>query len=57
MPETDLASAACAIQNLWLAARAEEVGMGWVSLFDPVKLYSCQRAPAFSAGSAGRRRR
>jgi 5,6-dimethylbenzimidazole synthase len=35
MPEMDLASAACAIQNLWLAARAEGLGMGWVSLFDP----------------------
>jgi 5,6-dimethylbenzimidazole synthase len=34
----DLASAACAIQNLWLAARAEGLGMGWVSLFDPVAL-------------------
>jgi 5,6-dimethylbenzimidazole synthase len=32
MPEMDLASVACAIQNLWLAARAENVGMGWVSL-------------------------
>jgi len=38
MPEMDLASAACAIQNLWLAARAEGLGMGWVSLFDPVEL-------------------
>lgn len=35
MPHMDLASAACAIQNLWLAARAEGYGMGWVSLFDP----------------------
>ena len=35
LPEMDLASAACAIQNLWLAARAEGLGMGWVSLFDP----------------------
>ena len=35
MPEMDLASAACAIQNLWLAARAEGLGMGWVSIFDP----------------------
>lgn len=26
---------ACAIQNLWLAARAEGLGMGWVSMFDP----------------------
>ena len=38
MPEMDLASTACAIQNLWLAARAEGLGMGWVSLFDPVQL-------------------
>jgi 5,6-dimethylbenzimidazole synthase len=38
MPEMDLASVACAIQNLWLAARAEDVGMGWVSLFDPEAL-------------------
>ena len=35
LPEMDLASVACALQNLWLAARAEGVGMGWVSLFDP----------------------
>jgi 5,6-dimethylbenzimidazole synthase len=38
MPDMDLASVACAIQNLWLAARAESVGMGWVSLFDPEAL-------------------
>jgi 5,6-dimethylbenzimidazole synthase len=38
MPEMDLASVACAIQNIWLAARAEGLGMGWVSLFDPVAL-------------------
>lgn len=35
LPEMDLASLSCAIQNLWLAARAEGLGMGWVSLFDP----------------------
>ena len=35
MPEMDLASASCAIQNFWLAARAEGIGVGWVSLFDP----------------------
>lgn len=33
-----LCSVACAIQNLWLAARAENIGMGWVSLFDPGQL-------------------
>lgn len=38
LPEMDLASVACAIQNLWLAARAEGLGMGWVSLFDPAAL-------------------
>ncbi|OLU17459.1 5,6-dimethylbenzimidazole synthase [Pseudomonas sp. PA1(2017)] len=38
LPEMDMASLSCAIQNLWLAARAEGLGMGWVSLFDPVAL-------------------
>lgn len=38
LPEMDLASVSCAIQNMWLAARAEGLGMGWVSLFDPVQL-------------------
>lgn len=38
LPEMDLASVSCAIQNLWLAARAEGIGMGWVSLFDPEAL-------------------
>jgi len=35
IPDTDLFSTCCAIQNLWLAARAEEVGVGWVSILDP----------------------
>lgn len=35
LPEMDLASVACAIQNVWLAARAEGLGLGWVSIFDP----------------------
>lgn len=38
LPEMDMASVSCAIQNMWLAARAEGIGMGWVSIFDPVKL-------------------
>jgi 5,6-dimethylbenzimidazole synthase len=38
MPHMDLASVSCAIQNAWLAARAEGIGMGWVSLFDPARL-------------------
>jgi 5,6-dimethylbenzimidazole synthase len=31
-PDMDLFSTVCAVQNLWLAARAEEVGVGWVSI-------------------------
>ncbi|MCP2073954.1 UNVERIFIED_ORG: 5,6-dimethylbenzimidazole synthase [Pseudomonas lini] len=38
LPEMDLASLSCAIQNLWLASRAEGLGMGWVSLFEPQAL-------------------
>lgn len=38
MPQMDLASVSCAIQNLWLAARAEGLGMGWVSIFEPAGL-------------------
>lgn len=32
IPETDIFSTCCAIQNLWLAARAEGIGVGWVSI-------------------------
>ncbi len=45
LPQMDLASAACAIQNLWLAARAEGLGMGWVSLFDPVEVAALLKLP------------
>ncbi|AEF98685.1 5,6-dimethylbenzimidazole synthase [Methylomonas methanica] len=48
LPEMDLASAACAIQNLWLAARAEGLGMGWVSLFDPDTLSALLNMPSGS---------
>ena len=34
----DLYSTVCAVQNLWLAARAEGVGVGWVSIIDPADL-------------------
>ncbi|WP_138731942.1 5,6-dimethylbenzimidazole synthase [Modestobacter excelsi] len=37
-PDADLWSCAAAIQNLWLAARAEGLGMGWVTLFRPDEL-------------------
>ncbi|HDR8928393.1 TPA: 5,6-dimethylbenzimidazole synthase [Burkholderia vietnamiensis] len=46
LPEMDLASAACAIQNMWLAARAEGLGMGWVSLFDVDALRTLLGMPA-----------
>lgn len=46
LPEMDIASVSCAIQNMWLAARAEGLGMGWVSIFDPVKLGALLNVPA-----------
>ena len=46
LPQMDLASLSCAIQNLWLAARAEGLGMGWVSLFDPQALAELLGLPA-----------
>lgn len=45
LPEMDLASVSCAIQNMWLAARAEGLGMGWVSIFDPIKLATLLNIP------------
>ncbi|MEE5068220.1 5,6-dimethylbenzimidazole synthase [Pseudomonas alliivorans] len=45
LPEMDMASLSCAIQNLWLAARAEGLGMGWVSLFDPDALADLLNMP------------
>ena len=36
--DTDLYSTCCAIQNLWLASSAEGIGVGWVSILDPVQL-------------------
>jgi 5,6-dimethylbenzimidazole synthase len=35
MPETIRYSVVAAIQTLWLAARAEGLGLGWVSILDP----------------------
>jgi 5,6-dimethylbenzimidazole synthase len=45
LPEMDLCSVACAIQNLWLAARAEGIGLGWVSMFDPAALAGLMGMP------------
>lgn len=47
-PDMDLCSVACAIQNLWLAAPAEGLGLGWVSLFDPAELADLLKLPAGS---------
>lgn len=46
LPEMDIASSGCAIQNLWLAARAEGLGMGWVSIFAPQALAELLQMPA-----------
>jgi 5,6-dimethylbenzimidazole synthase len=46
LPEMDIASVSCAIQNMWLAARAEGLGMGWVSIFDPTKLGALLHIPS-----------
>jgi nicotinate-nucleotide--dimethylbenzimidazole phosphoribosyltransferase len=44
--DADLWSCACAIENLWLAARVEGLGVGWVTLFQPDELASLVGAPA-----------
>jgi 5,6-dimethylbenzimidazole synthase len=44
--ETDVYSTCCAVQNLWLAARAEGIGVGWVSIFDPHELRALLRIPS-----------
>jgi nicotinate-nucleotide--dimethylbenzimidazole phosphoribosyltransferase len=46
IPETDIYSAACAIENLWLAARAEGLGIGWVSFYRPDDLRDLLGIPA-----------
>ena len=46
MEETGLYSVVCAVQNLWLMARALNVGVGWVSILDPEKVGRILNAPA-----------
>ena len=43
--DTDLYSTVCAVQNLWLAARAEGIGVGWVSIFRDTDLRRILRLP------------
>jgi 5,6-dimethylbenzimidazole synthase len=45
MPQTSIYSVVCAIQNLWLAARAEGIGVGWVSILDPFEIKELLRIP------------
>ncbi|MDP3635824.1 MAG: 5,6-dimethylbenzimidazole synthase [Azonexus sp.] len=42
----DLYSSVCAVQNLWLAARAEGLGVGWVSIFNQPELQAALGIPA-----------
>lgn len=44
-PDADMWSCACAIQNLWLAARGEGLGLGWVTLFQPAELAELLHLP------------
>ena len=43
--ETDLFSTCLAVQNFWLAARAEGIGVGWVSILDQEKLAKTLKLP------------
>lgn len=45
MPAMDLYSSVCAVQNLWLAARAEGLGVGWVSIFHEAALQDALGIP------------
>lgn len=45
MKEMDLYSTVCAVQNLWLAARAEGIGVGWVSIFHQHELKAALGIP------------
>ncbi|HYT95356.1 MAG TPA: 5,6-dimethylbenzimidazole synthase [Gemmataceae bacterium] len=44
-PDMDLYSTVCAVQNLWLAARVEGVGVGWVSILEPADLRRILQLP------------
>ena len=45
MKEAGVYSVVCAIQNMWLMARALDIGLGWVSILDPNKIKSILNAP------------
>jgi 5,6-dimethylbenzimidazole synthase len=45
MEEVGLYSVVCAVQNMWLMARALNIGIGWVSILDPEKIKWILKAP------------
>jgi len=45
MKEAGVYSVVCAIQNMWLMARALHIGLGWVSILDPNKIKTILNAP------------
>lgn len=45
MPEVGLYSVVCAVQNLWLMARAENIGVGWVSILDEQRVKTILNSP------------
>lgn len=46
MPETIAYSVVMAVHTLWLAARAEGIGMGWVSILEPARVNAVLDVPA-----------
>lgn len=46
IPETDIYSTCCAVENLWLAARSEGIGVGWVSILKLPQLRNLLGIPA-----------
>jgi len=46
MMDTGVYSVVCAVQNMWLMARALNIGMGWVSILDAEKVSRILNAPA-----------
>ena len=45
MPETGEYSVVCAVQNMWLMSRALNVGLGWVSILDPLAVKEILNSP------------
>ena len=46
MPEMGKYSVVCAVQNMWLMARAMNIGLGWVSILDPKQVKTILKAPS-----------